>query len=56
MNGGEKNAYIILMGRSLEEGPHGKGINIWENNNNLDIRKMDCEDWLWTELAQNRVQ
>jgi hypothetical protein len=31
-------------------------VAIWETEEDVYLRDMDCEDGRWTELAQDRVQ
>ena len=42
------------MGKSEGKRPLGKPRRRWENNINMDLQEMGCEDMDWIDVAQNR--
>jgi hypothetical protein len=48
-----RNAYIILVGKSEENGPLGRPNRIWEDNIRIDQRYMEWKAVDWIHLAQD---
>jgi len=44
------------MGKQLGKQNVGSPRRRWEDNNNMDLTEISCEDRRWIELAQVRVQ
>jgi len=42
------------VGKSEGKRPLGKPRRRWENNINMDLQEMGCEDMDWIDVAQNR--
>jgi len=52
--GESRGVYRILVGKSEGKRPLGKPRRRWENNINMDLQEMGCEDMDWIDVAQNR--
>jgi hypothetical protein len=55
-NGGESNAYRILVGRPEGKRPLGRPRCRWEDNIRMDLREIGWGDMDWIDLAQDRDQ
>jgi hypothetical protein len=55
-NGGDKECVQIFGGKSPRKRLLGRPRKIWENNVEIDLGEISCEDRKWVELAQDRVQ
>jgi hypothetical protein len=51
-----RNAYRILVRKSLRKRPFGRQKRRWEYNIKINAREAGCEDGRWMELAQDHVQ
>jgi hypothetical protein len=53
MNGGKRNAYRILVGKTETT---RKTRRRWVDNSKMDLREIGWGGMDWTDLAENRVQ
>jgi hypothetical protein len=56
MNGGEKNAYRILVGKPEGNRPLGRPRRRWVDNIKIDFRETGWDGMNWIDLAQDRDQ
>jgi hypothetical protein len=54
--GETKNAYVIFVKIPIGKEPLGKPRWSREDNIEIGLRKIRCEEGRWMELAQDRVQ
>jgi hypothetical protein len=55
-NGGERNAYRILVGKPEGKRPLGRPRRRWVDNIIMDLRDIGWNGMDWIELAQDRDQ
>jgi hypothetical protein len=55
-DGGEEEAYRILVGKSEGKGPLGKPRRMWVDNIEMDLRIIEWGGMDWIDLAQDRGQ
>jgi hypothetical protein len=55
-NGGKRNAYRIVVGRTEGKRPLGKPRHRWEDNIKMDLREIGSDGVDWIDLAQDRDQ
>jgi hypothetical protein len=53
-NGGNRNAYRILVGKPEGKRPLGRPRRRWEDNIRTDLRAIGWGGMGWIDLAQNR--
>jgi hypothetical protein len=51
-----RGVYRFLVGRPEGKRPLERSRRRWEDNNNLDLRKMFIDGANWIRLAQERIQ
>ncbi|KAJ4442834.1 hypothetical protein ANN_04427 [Periplaneta americana] len=54
--GESRNAYIVLVGRPEGKRTLGRPRRRWEDNINMDLTEVGCDDKDWINLAQDRDQ
>jgi hypothetical protein len=54
--GGTGNAYRIPMGIPLRKISIDKLKGKYDNNINMDLREIGCDDGRWMELSHDRIQ
>jgi hypothetical protein len=55
-NGGERNAYKILVVKPEGNRPLGRPIRRWVENIKMDLRRQDVVVMFWLDLAKDRNQ
>jgi hypothetical protein len=55
-NGGNRNAYRILVGKPEGKRPLGRLRRRWLDNIKIDLREIGWDDIDWIDLTQNRDQ
>jgi hypothetical protein len=55
-NGGEGDAYRILVGKPEFKKPLGRQRCRWVNNNKMDLREIGRDGVDWKNLAEDRNQ
>jgi hypothetical protein len=55
-NGGEEEAYRILVGNPERKRPLGRPRRRWVNNIKIDLREIGWDGMDWIDLAQDRDQ
>jgi hypothetical protein len=53
-NGGERNAYKLLVGKPEGKRPSGRPIRGWVDNIRMDLVEVGWGDVDWISLAQDR--
>jgi hypothetical protein len=53
-NGGERNAYRLLVGKPEGNRPLGRPRRRWVDNIRMDLGEVGCGDVDWIGLAQDR--
>jgi hypothetical protein len=51
-----RGVYRVLVGRPEGKRPQGKHRRRWEDNINLDFRKIETDGANWIRPAQDRIQ
>jgi hypothetical protein len=54
--GERRGVYRVLVGRPEGKRPLGRPRRRWEDNINLDLRKIGVDGANWIQLAQGRVK
>jgi len=52
--GESRGVYRVLVGRPEGRRPLGRHRHRWDDNINMDLRKVGCGGIDWIELAQDR--
>ena len=52
--GERRGLYSVLVEKYERKRPFGRRRRRWENNIEMDLQEVRCEDMDWIELAQNR--
>jgi hypothetical protein len=55
-NGGERNAYRILVGKPDGKRPLGRPRRGWVDNISMELREIGWDGMDWIDLAQDRDQ
>ena len=51
-----RNAYRVLVGKSLRKRPFGRPRYRWKDNIKLDLREVGCDHGDWKVLTKDRDQ
>ena len=49
-----KNAYRVLVGKPKGKRPLGRPRRRWEDNIQMDLRKVGCDPGEWIDLVEDR--
>jgi hypothetical protein len=52
--GEKRNAYRILVGKPVGQGPLGRPRRRWTDNIKMDLREIGWDGMNWIDLAQNK--
>jgi RNase H-fold protein (predicted Holliday junction resolvase) len=52
----KRNAYRIVVGKPLRKHPLVGPRIKWVDNIKINLKDVGCEDEMWMEVTQNRVQ
>jgi hypothetical protein len=55
-NGGKKNAYAVLLGKTEGKGPVEKPRGRWEDNIKMYVKEVGWEGVDWISLFQDRQE